>query len=638
MLNLYDVLFSLVVIFILLALVYGTGYIIQIALGRTQSNVFEHFFTGSLLLTSLGAIMVTKGLTVLFPVPFLLVLYILKRKPDIPTQIKKGREILLFIILSTLCVFFFYLFGLISISGAYVKYISGDFSIYFRAAEQINRLGIENNQLNSIYPPDQPAPYHFGDIWLFAMVARWVSHNPSVIFLVSLVFLYVTFVTGLYCYLDDKFQPKDNRKWLYLVLFSGLFSGFSWFFPRFILSADVYSFSILNYPKVLLPGCFIVWALMHIRRKDWLGLSIVTAIAALNFINIAPTFCLALFFILMLNMLSGDLRVKSGIGYLSLVVIVLGIAVVVLYLLVPHLSAANTIVHEQAAGVFNMQAYIVRGIKIFFGGLLQLTTITPFVLLFGAGAVFLRRKPDGRRILNENQDIVFLLLLLISSLLCWSVFHPVVADAVQFYVNILYVFYAIVITLILMYLAMVVRQKLLICLALIGVSISLYNNYNYTFSVSSILKKDWNLVSAYLAKNENGNFNFANVRPLNNFSSLFDKNTQGFIPLTIISYLDPGYSNVSLNAPFINIEESGLYAKEEKKLIETAPFTMFYKQYISLHPEYDPQSAIPAFLKEYDIHYVSVHDTLIPEILSPYITDSVSCTGTKQKIYTISIK
>lgn len=650
MLNSSQIFISFFAVTALLALTILLGYLLQFIVNKVYASqsgshslgLFWKLITGTLLLISVFAILSTKGVSLFLIVPILL-FYFVKKKLEITTENKEAisKQHLLFFICSVVFNFFFYLWAIQSFSQDYVTYVSGDFNIYFRIAQRLNEFGIESLNLDPINTAKYASPYHYGDIWMYALVSKIISVNPSVVFLVAFTHFSVIFINGIYSYAAQRFASfLDGKKGvLFLLIFAGLFTGFSQFFPKFIIpSAESYTLSVMNWSKVLVPSCFLISLLILAKDKNWWALVLLAMIGGLSFINALPAIFMTVFLVLAVNLLRKNIRPKQWLLFHLCYVLCTVFFLVVLYKIWPNILGVNA--HE-ATGVelkkaIDVKAYLSTASKIFIGGWFQLFVLTPFVIIFFLGLVMSGRlKQLKQRIIALDNDILFMIFIVFSGLSCWALLHPFAPDAVQFYTNILAPVYAISTTFLVLYVIVVIKNKILSFAIVALLAASIYIHKQDVFFVNKHSRAEWNLMTDYLQKKDVGH-NFVNIQPLNHFNSFFDKNTIYFMPLGYLNYEWSDYHNFSLNAPFIPINEASPYANEERVEINLAPFTIYYKEKMKADSHAKAEDIMGSFIKEQNIGYISVSkDTSLPSYFRYLVKDSVSLEKANFVVYRI---
>lgn len=636
------ILYSIILTTAVLCLSLAIGIVLQTVIcyfqkERKNADLFWQVFSGFLFLTGCYAIFVSKGLTVLLPVPLLAILLL---KSQLKTQIQtpvSPRQSYLFFVCSILFHLLFFSLGFVALESNVVNYVTGDLNIYFRIAEHLNRFGIESNNLDPVYVAKTASVYHYGDIWLYALIAK-INANPSVVFISAFTVLASVFVLGIYTYCAEKFSAYLSGKsaYLFLLLFAGLFSGFAIFFPTFILQSDVYTSPVLNYPKILLPACLFVGMMILVRSKDWNALVWLAIIGALCFVNIVPAMFMAIFLTLSLLAFSKVLSWKKWLTLNASIVLISAGFIVLFYKIIAANGHSSSGAGSGMTNFINA-AYITTAIKIFVGAWFQLSTILPFLVLLLAGA-FLSRFRSVKQIFgNLGGDILFLFMLIFSGIVCWAILHPLTVEAVQFYSNVLFPVIAIIISLIVCCVLFVFNSRIVNLLSLATLLICLYSNMKYKFSLSAFEKSEWVRINSFL--HDDNHHLFVGMRAMKNYKSLFDKNTMGFIPLSIINYKWPDYNNLSLNTPFIPVDHSGTYAEEESRILDSATYSIYYKKQFHLNPSFNRDSAVINFLKENRIQFFTISlDTVLPFYLEPFKADSLVLKNAHSIIYRLNVQ
>lgn len=609
---------------------------------HTQSlSLFWYLLIGTSLLLSIYAIVHTKGITMLFPIPILVVFftkYLLNGSLKNKLNNKGNNEQWTFLILSIVFNFVFYVWAIQSFNQSVVNYVSGDFTIYYRIAHSLNQTGIENLSLDPIYLPNYASPYHYGDLWLYALISKFFSLNPSFVFLASFTFLSIIFVNALYTFIKIRFfnlSQKNNL--IYLVLLGGLFTGFNFFFPKFIVSsAEPYTLSVMNWSKVLTPSYFLITLLILSKSRNWKALSVLAMIGALSFINAMPAMFLTVFFTLTLALIRKDISLKSWIRLHILFGLLTLVFLIVLYKVLPRVL--NITIYEYTAvavgEVTDKIHYLLTAVKIFIGGWFQVFVLTPFVLITLV-VLYYKDKLKGlvRKLLALDYDLLFMFFALMSGLICWAIMHPFAPDSVQFFTNILAPIYSVFICFALFYVLTKSQSKVLsLCVILLTMS-SIILHKNDVFFIQKGSRTEWEKMSQWVKSKQVGS-DFVNLRPTNHFNSYFDKNTVYFLPLSELLYLLPSYHSFSLNAPFIKENSQSIYASAEKVELELAPFSIYIKSQLKINPSLSTDDLMLKFVKEHKIDFISIsNDTLLPQCFKPFVKDSINLELAKATIY-----
>ncbi|HTN16296.1 MAG TPA: hypothetical protein VL092_01350 [Chitinophagaceae bacterium] len=634
-----------------LALSLGVGYalsrLVSRLAGSSNRNIPMYWllFCGLFFIVSLYAIIRTGGLSILSPVPLLIaaLLYYLHTRPDpIPSQGNRKEESFL-LLFSFLAQFVFFVCTFQSFDPQSIKYVAGDFNIYYRMANRLNEFGIEAYNFNITRVPSHPSPYHFGDIWLYALSNRFVSLNPSVSFLTSFSILSPVFTLGMYALVNSIFPSllQGKKKYLLgLLAFSGLFGGFSICFPGFLRAyAEPYTLAIFSWGKVLLLSTALAGILIACSKRQLQLVVLSACLAGLLYINAIPAIYMSVFFLLTLLLLRKQL---SGKQWFRLHVLLVGITVttvLALYKLYPMLHPAAPALPEAASSGFlhglPPGKYIKTAINIFIGGWFQVFTILPFLLLLAAIVFFHKGfRSLFAQVRQLDLSAYFLAFLFLSGLISWALLFPLSVDAVQFFHNILAPVYSILITMIVFYTlssgASAVLKSATVAVALLSV----YFSWTSVFYASNANRQDWESARTFF-REEQTPPGIVNIKSMNELSYWSAKKTDQYLPLGFLCYLWPGYSNVNLNTPFIGLSD-GVYAFEEQKDIEGASFSTFRKKSIEAGLS-DETGIINKFLSDYKVRYIFVStDTALPAYLRLKITDSVLLKNSDFTVYRIT--
>ncbi|MDI9311576.1 MAG: hypothetical protein QM535_15290 [Limnohabitans sp.] len=644
MITLTEIFFSFACATVILICSYFVSTIALFAVGQKDKKipVFWNLFSGLFFIVGIYAIITSKGLTVLFPLP-LLILFLLYKLPDeAKNQTYSYRPNFVFLLSTIVVQFLMYLYFINHSAADNVKFISGDFSIYYRAAEMLNKSGVE--ACNFVLEPKSTGaltPYHYGDIWVYALLDKIVSINPSIVFLISFTVLSFVFTMGVYQFCLLLFFKYDvNKKYFYLLIFSGLFSGFNFCFPYFILpSAEAYTLSVFNWGKVIvLSTCMIGLLITLAQKKQETILCTLAVISALLYLNAIPAIFLSLFLLLLIRVFKGDIKfvdfVKYVLGYVSMTAVLM----IFLYKFIPHFfkitdHPKNT--SNSLLASFHNFKYLKTAFNIFVGSWFQLFTLLPYFILLFLGIISVNRKFSFKNFVPRNDAIIYMVLLFFSGLFAWAIFYPVTVDTVQFFHNILAPLYALAISIILFYLLFVVRNKVytVLCILLVFASVFL-SSYNKPYYVENFNKGDWHKLELFLKDASPKNNVLVNFQSKKSYKYWATKRTDMYIPLNILSYIWSNYHNVSLVIPFIAIDSNATYYKEEKHDIENTSFSRYY---FSHKNNVDSTAHImDDYIKQNDVTYIAVSkDTMLPIHYRNKAIDSLILEKSNFNIYRI---
>lgn len=653
MFNNIDILLSLFTVCFLLAfaliLAKGMQFLVKkIYPIQGQLTLFWELCIGLFVAISLYAIFITKGQTILLLAPlfvFLLIPKILLALPR-PNEDTHLRNPYVFLLVSIVVQFAFFLYTLVSFNPEYVKFITGDFNIYYRMAIRLNMFGVEAYNFN-IDPQYFKAPgvYHYGDLWLYALVSKITQANTSVVFLTAFTCLSSVFTLGLLTYINDVFalQLKQKRAYLYLLLLGGLFAGFQFCFPAFIRQyAEPYTLSIFNWGKVMVLSCFLIGLLLLVRTKNWYAAAIFSVIAGSYYINAVPALFGALFMLLLIAMIRKEISVKQYVQINALYVLGLLVSLLLQYKIFPMLFGVSQEQSTNGASLnflhrLSISDYVHTAFNIFTGGWFQLFTLLPyFFVLLLAYLLGHKHRMQWKDLLNKmDYSFLFLLFVFASGLFSWAVLYPLRVDTVQFFHNLVAPIYVVFIALVLFYVIAYSRNQILVVLTVLLVMVSVIQSAQNVFYANIFNKGEWLSLKQFL-RNETSTRPFINIKPVKELSTAFNRKTDQYIPLNILAYQWPDYHNVSLNAPYIQLDTMDLYYHEAKEDIRTSSFAM-YTDRLKQQGLNNTDTLIGCFIKDYHVRYISVSlDTTLPFFIRKNVVDSLVLHNTNYTIYKLA--
>jgi hypothetical protein len=643
MLQFSEIIISFFTLTLLLILAIFLGKFIEVTTRENKNGktigLFWQLLVGTFLLISFYAIFSTKGISIFLIVPVLLFLFV-RAKLQFVNPIADTKLHLLFFVCSILINFTFYFWALYSFETDTLTCVSDDFIIYYRIAQRLNDYGIESLNLDPFYSAQYASPYHYGDIWMYALVSKFISNNPSVIYLIAFSHFSIIFINGIFNYSYNFISININKHkvFLFLLLFAGLFTGFNIFFPKFIIpSAEPYTSSLMNWSKVLVPSCFLVGLLMLAKEKNWIAFVLLAMVGGLSFINALPAIFMAVFLMLTISLFKKQIKPKRWFILTLCYVGITVVFIVFLYKILPSIMGLD--IQEttgvEMKGVNDIKVYLTTAVKIFVGGVFQLFVLLPFFIIFFVG-LFSRGKIHNfkRIIFGLDNDIVFMISVVLSGLTCWALLHPFTPDSVQFYTNVLPPIYAIFISYLTIHVIYVWNNKFLTSITISCLIVCIFINRSEFRFTNKHDKKEWNMLKTFVTKSDVGT-NFVNLRTQKHFNSFFDKNTVYFMPLLYLNYLWPNYHNFSLNAPFIPVNEKSPYADAERAEINQAPFTIYYKR--KNNEQIGDMSFITnSFIKDAKVGYISISkDTMLPHYLRNLVKDSITLEKANFVVYRI---
>lgn len=607
----------------LLLCCYGTGVLLSRVvsanikherLSPDPQSIFWKLTGGLIFLVGLYAVITTHFRTSLLPILFLacalLRLETFGIKPGkaiIPTYSCRAAWVFLF----TAIFFYWLIYALHFIIPVYgnISFISGDTLFYARAADYLNFSGVETVTIDySTISKPLPEPYHYGDLWTIAFVQK-LTGLPSALIVLTIVYpvLAAIFFLGLANYVYPADKEKGSHINYPLLLLCGFTSGFAFLFPSFLFSESSHiGIPIVFVPKLFFAAIFFIAILLSLKDESWNRTIIITSAGSLLFINIAPALLIAAgvlsvywLFKRRKNIQRSAKPVYCILGFLSLIYF---------FLFYKINSSAG---FDPADLPFSLHTFV----NILAAGLLQFLPLFPFVFLF-----FLWGKKTDTLLHKRTMpnDLLILIMFSIASLISWSIFYTSTPEAVQFFSNTLIPVSCIIVAAP-VFQALASKRKKIIVLALVLFGLSVLLNRKLLRGHSSVSKEDLAVVSKFLKHHQPGKF--ANIRGAKEFNNYFVRNTMFIQPLSFITYLYPGYNNISLNTPAITIDSSWSYAQYEKKMLASAPFNQYIK---NRDTTVSMEEYAYLFITEHRFRYLAVSpDTSLPQRLVPLVKDSV---------------
>lgn len=568
----------------------GLFYIIGQSIFRLTSNTkngkthtfFESIVIGLLMVISCYAIFVTDGKSLLLPIPFLiLALAFTENDKKDNGGFIAAKTIVWFSVLCFVLFFSYYLQAFISLDSESFRFASLDHSYYARLASTINRYAIESPNL--FYPGIdnyKPEPYHYMDIWTTAFVSRFTGLNSHYSLSIVVYPLFASiFSVGMF---EAAVKRYGNSLKVKLIsIFSLFFSGLGFFFPTFLLKAEVYDYAPVVYTKALFPAIIILWALYYYNKRSFNKLFMASICGALAFITIAPSFGMVLFLLFVYLVF---IKKNKLFTFWPSVTALLVTVFYVGYLYKSGSGKVN-IIDE------TILSYLRRLAAILFGGGLQFFVWIPLLLL-----LFINRQ----KVVSGNfiSGVFLLICLAFTGLFAWSVFWPFTIEAVQFFSIIFIPVSAILTGKVLLFVTD--RPNMITLFLVLGLSGYLVSkSIHYNFDVESVNTKD---VQALKLFSNNFSGRFANYKNPGEFTNIFQAHTLIFPPMLWIEYYNEQYQNYSLNSMEILRDSTTFEGKSGKKFVQLSP----YYQFAQKNMRQSPDDSRIAFLKSYDINYVMV--------------------------------
>jgi hypothetical protein len=627
------------ILLVCLGCFFSGGYIVLRLMhrkGGTDSwwTMYLSLITGVYLLVSLYAIIQTGGVTVMLPIPLLilLLLYNYRRSAASPVIFEGKRSNMfsaLYLLLSATVYFLFYAWIFLK-SGASFQYAGGDVAYYARVAEHLNAFGRENNHIGYLFPEKTLVSfYHYGDIWPTAFVHGIFGITPIVAAMLVVYPLLMTIICAGSAALVHSIVGGTKNGWLvFVTVVVGFIGGKSFLFPSFLFSGtvDIYSRALADFPKALLLGCNIPLILYCVWTQRTWALLIASIIAAVTFVNAMPALLVG----------TGLWILWKGFqkGNLAKTLLMLAIAAVstagfffLLYGVYPKYAASGDPA-SATIQIAKMPFHLKTAINIFGGGVLQFSVFAPILVLFLFLIVTSRSK---RQQPDYAAPVVFTVLLIVVGLGTWAATYAYTPEAVQFFGNIFIACGGIVVLWVIAWALKKNGNPIVRWAALALLIFFIWGNIRYTFHVESVPRKEYREVISFIGDRRAPLFAF--YREEHEYlRSFFSSKTEIYPPYPFLVYSVPRYDNYSLNIIYAQPDSTLPDFSFRKANIENAPVAYYArKRGIGDIPAKDLMSR---FMKDYNIDFLSAPIyTAVPDFLKEGVVDSLYSEQIGWKLY-----
>jgi len=242
------------------------GFVLQRLSGRRglQLVCFENALTGFLLLVSGFAIVQSGGLSLLVPVPLLVIGSLSGRRDP---AIKVRGEWLAG--LTGMLGFLLFYAQAFSSDSQWLKYPSGDLSYYARLADHLLLSGQENRLVDLATPAVPVAqPYHWGDIWSLALLSK-LCNIRSLYALPLVVYPSLAALLSMGLYRLLRVAPGLGILPAMLIGPLLIFTPPAALLPRGWINAfSLLPAPVAQYPKLLLWGVLGAALLLRLRERN----------------------------------------------------------------------------------------------------------------------------------------------------------------------------------------------------------------------------------------------------------------------------------------------------------------------------------------------------------------------------------
>lgn len=606
---------------------YGAGILLEVMAkpGKpftlfSLELVFRRLLTGLFLIISVYALLLTKGHTILLPVPVLLWSYLHYTNTCQSTVTARPwpfATIVLYLLFAFLIYWGFYAFQFISFDASLIAYVKNDAVYYGRLADWLTSSGVENTSLDYLQlTKPLPEPYHYGDIWLTAIVQQ-LSGLPAVVvcILVTYPLMAILFLTGLAA-LTEK---RGTRALLFLLLIAGFVKGFGFLYLHSFFGGRTATTMLINTPKLFLTGALLLAAWPALQAKNSAALILLAAVAGLQNIILLVILLPVVLIFLLYGLLKKQVSLYSL--WLPLVITTLSGAYW-LFFYRPFYSEPGT---GPTAGI--VLPSLSKMAVVVFAILRQAGPLLPFFVL-----ILIIEKPSRRnRFLPAvllQPAVIFMILLCVSGAILWLLFYYTSYDAIQFLETVTIPVGAISIMLIVTR-VFTAEIKLWKWIALLLLVLTVGGGL-WQASEKSFLNKREVMAVQRLTQGDPHSY-FVNLRPAHSFATDYEYNTLFAQPLYFLNYSRRTYFNISLNTPYTKASPVSDFAATNAAFLHIAPFSLYVAARDRSLP---PDRHIRDFVQHYNIGFISVADTMLPPVLQSLVTDSAIIRDERQwKIY-----
>lgn len=580
-----------------------TGWLLSVLIFKHKQFTPHHVLTGLFFLVPLYAIVLTGGQSI-FTVLVLGVLlgkFLFKdRCVDVLTAVKDYQvkncksDWLIFSVFA-----FIYFFGQYYLWNhapeGFVPYPDKDIAYYGRLAGYLNISGTEN----AVYSPFKPngnSLYHYGDIWLSALLSCCDVVNPTKAYLqlqipllLSLASFYTYKLIGLWL------GYKNVLIAAAIAVLVPFYTAYSFLYPNTgKLAMDVYGATIWMMPKLLIIYLIVLLSFMAFVRKHYLAMNAGIWLLLFYYTAVSPGFILAMVLMNFWLYKKQELKLSEFIKFLAMFV-VSGLLLVAFYVVFKdNLSPLNKAVAlSKYTGYIMSGAYFKTAFNSFAKVVLQML-ITNGVLILAW--LLLWYKKD-QTLTNLRQPLMGLVALIVCGSFTYAVFH-FIPDSVQFWSNL----YLVTITLLNVTILYVLSQGPLKAFAAVYMASHLV--LHHPVIESELVSEEIYARSETAFKQEARPY-VAVALSAENYKTVFNKNTEIYPPFTFMSLINAKYYCTNISTYLIPFSENAMLAQIESAAISNSPFEVFVRELKNKNSFVDYPTAQTQFLDAHQIKYLA---------------------------------
>ncbi|MEO8148714.1 MAG: hypothetical protein ABI723_13805 [Bacteroidia bacterium] len=432
-------LFYIVVILIFYTIGFSLQKLLQIKVSGSFRLIFFRLLAGCIALLTIGAIVYSKGMTVMVGLLILSIYsYVLyhKKKNEIiiPNDNKpqfSWKEISI-LAGGTFTLFVIQYLSWFQMDGAPVV-ADLDTLFYSNVSNYLTLFGKESLSLDFLKMSEHGCePYHFGDIWINTMVKDLFHLNSCLSFKLITYPVIILMVFVGYCALAEQVGFKGGVTCLFSFLFlsfSGLY--FSFFENiKYLSESNIFSFNPLSYPKLGFVYLLLQASLLVYFNGYRLNALAIFAALPVFFMTLLPAISLTMFLIALRSFITKKKYLQSikEVAPIALV----GVFVLLFY----HFQPAAVSVNSSQLGSTLASLTSFRYCKTFIN-IIALSSIQnaivflPLILIVTISFSL----DEIRSNLFKNELIFITATFFFIALVSWAVFHDL-TETVQLFTNV----------------------------------------------------------------------------------------------------------------------------------------------------------------------------------------------------------
>ena len=603
---------------------YGLGnFISSLIFKKAKKNGFE-IVLGILLLSSTYALFKSSFKTILLFNLVLFVFIFFRNRKNNTISFLNNFSVSLKDIFSVIIVFaaffLFQYFNHFQMGTGIPFKINEDLTFYGRLSGYLRDFGVENFNIEYfLEDKGGNSPYHYVELWCSAMISDVFKIKSRY---ALLLITYPLFFTSVFLLLKELFKKiastdrlvlRVNKNLLIPIVFFICSSTFLW--PDFIIKIEIFSNSLLGYPKLSIVACFFLSTMIAFLNKSYEESLLYLSILQINFIAAIPAcsiFCSIFILLYFIKKLQFDKELFRSL-FLPLATTAM---ICVFYVL----FGGDNSISPQKSDFFTYFFESKNIIKV--GGIVVLTIVQmivtglPFLIIY-----FLVRKN-----LSKKTNTLFLLsfVFLFSAVLSWAILS-LMHDSVQLWNNMWIPLFAILGTaVIFISISQMNIKKALIPLFLI---IPILVIYEYSLNTPKGTLNEWK--SEFFKDSIEGK-RFVYLTEKEDYSSYFSKIEQVYLgyALHLEFHSDP-YIITCLTNHLIPVDtERDIKFQNSSTFIKYCNLKKKSLSFVSY------ENCQIEFINEHEIDYLMVRSNrTIPQHLQPYFEEKMTSSIDSFDIY-----